>query len=1132
MHVRKDQRGFTIVELLIAVAILSIVVASVCGFILVGSRSYASANSDINVQQEAQLSLNQMSDVLIDTTRSVTYTGYDAGGTTSQKALKDAEFTFTPEDKSLVMLNGVVEETAPAVPGGTPTKTVDSGNGNKHYYFYWSKQAETLYYAELDVDPGDVDPTTIASRFPAPPTYNPDPSAPLPAGWVELASHVTDFSVDLTQVEEKRVVQLALTFLDGKKEYVTSNNVTIRNKVGVNDAELAPLNKKKTLSVTPRDSGVILEPGETYHFSTPKVTGENVSDRSVIWSLAVPGGNSSTGGTGFTDAANGILQVATDEPAGTIDVVITTNAVDSDGNPASCTLTVYIKRVRTVTLNLTASSDAETSDSRKIDGNGKAYYEVSAGEEVTIGFVVEGEKLGVKCSGCGEDVSHDEHVVDWTPNADMEHVKVLEAGDCKAARYSVNTGTPVGTEITIKATSELAKRRPYGPVDGEIILKVVKSKETVPPLSGDLQYGSPDDDLHEDLKSDDEKGGLSTTDPRYVTCIRVVDNTGKQADKVLLHFTIGGGANIRIVPDMFDLDLNGSYTFYMQVLDVPNDGGVTDSKAEIWNEYINHVSKTRPYGYIGTKYDYRSVRYARLDKPKLTLTYKGVDYTGKQVTFDPLNVYMYGPGSSVISRGSIWPTDFYQIEKNKAGEQLTYSIYKDEGGKWTPIYYFDKESMSYKGDNKLKDDNNATIAEFNVRGDPFLKMENGNKQEMCGTYHIVPGITYDNTNHIDKYEYIGWEGFKECPYSPGATFKLTHEKKYYEFDDSTIHVELTDAFTMDIDHSDFKGQVMFPLPKEMKRSPLFLNINSLEWQTTGGKLTVAAKRDNSGNAENLTFNYVRYRYIKSDNAWEVEPIRHEYRAGAKKILVHSYGIYKCGENDKKWECIKRGGTTEKEFTIQKFELNGGTYRADFPLPTDSDFPFADGAGEIKRTLELFDSNMNQAQNVPTFLVSCKKNGDEYEIEFRTEAKANPYDANNHKINVFSYGIYTWHSGQTEWTRTKGYSISGKTDLVTNLEGVMINNTPCKMYFPLPSESKFPFKGDVKTIKCSGEHVAYAVTDIYGENAIWNHTYGGTRVEYTYSNNTHTINFINEWDNNKSLGTFTCPQNGTEWTKVN
>ena len=40
MRVRKDQRGFTIVELLIAIAILSIVVMSVCGFILEIGRAH------------------------------------------------------------------------------------------------------------------------------------------------------------------------------------------------------------------------------------------------------------------------------------------------------------------------------------------------------------------------------------------------------------------------------------------------------------------------------------------------------------------------------------------------------------------------------------------------------------------------------------------------------------------------------------------------------------------------------------------------------------------------------------------------------------------------------------------------------------------------------------------------------------------------------------------------------------------------------------------------------------------------------------------------------------------------------------------------------------------------------------
>ena len=648
---------------------------------------------------------------------------------------------------------------------------------------------------------------------------------------------------------------LALTFKDGKKEYVTSNNVTIRNKVGVNDAALETLDKRKTLAVKIMDKPIV-EPGETFHFSVPKVTGLNVADKSVEWSVVTQ--SSRSGGTAFTDVANGILKVAKDEPAGKVKVMVKTNARDSEGNQASDIVEVDIKRVTSVTLSKTADDDPT---------NGPK--EVSPGCTFTVSVTsVGGNKLGETCSVCGEDTTIDKQVSYegnpcgcgyvwrvYNPSTEggtydpTTYVEIIESAADHATFHIKDGADTTDGNVThgfvIQAVSLLSlydntQGRHYdgvpgietGWVPGAIDFTVEKSKNPVKPLTGDLQYGSPDDALHEDLKSDEDKGWLSSENPRYVTCIRVVDNTGKQEDKVLLHFTQGGGANIRIVPDMFDLDLNGSYTFYMQVLDVPNDNGVTDSKAEIWDEYINHLSPTSPYGYIGTKYDYRSVRYAKLDKPKVTLKYKGVDYTGEQVTLDPLNVYMYGPGNSIISRGTIWPTDFYQIEKNKAAENLTYSIYKEEGGTWKPIYYFDKDSMSYKGDNRLKDSNNATIAEFNVRGDPFMKMENGNKQELCGTYRFVPGITYDNKNISGGYEYIGWQGFPECPYSPGATFSLTHEKKYYEFDDSTIYVEFTDEFTMDIDHSDFKGQAMFPLPKEMKRSSLFPNINSLDWQTT------------------------------------------------------------------------------------------------------------------------------------------------------------------------------------------------------------------------------------------------------------------------------------------------------------
>lgn len=1123
MRVRKDQRGFTIVELLIAIAILSIVVAAVCGFILVGSRSYATANSDINVQQSAQLSLNQMSDVMIDTTRSVNYVGYDAGGNPTL-ALKDSEFTFTPEDKSLIMYNGVVEETPSAVPGGTSTKTVDPGNGNKHYHFYWNKASETLYYSQLDVQPGDVDTSAIAF-----PTF--DPADPIGAGWVELATHVTDFSVDLTQVEEKRVVMLALSFLDGKKLYTTSNNVTIRNKIGVNDAEIEPLNRRKTLSITPRDAGVILEPGETYHFSVPKVTGENVADKSVKWSVV----SASSSGTYFTDVANGILQVGTDEPAGTIQVMITSNATDETGAPlaTSSPITVYIKRVRTVSLSKTADADATN-----------AANQVSVGSEFTISALVEGEKLGVQCNGCTADISHDFDVVNWRVTQGDAFLDIVDAGDCmKDTKYCVKTGTPEGTVIKIAATSELGlpTSRLYPAVDGEITLTVAKSKNPALPLTGGkLTYGSKEDDLvHNELQSDPDKGELRRDGEKLITAIRVVDNNNPGIENHKLILFDQGGRDTRVWVDLFDLDLNGSYTFYIQVLDVAQRNGNEDTYDRIWKEYLKDTSETVPYDYHGTRYDYRSVRYALLDKPKATYTYDGVKYTGQEFTLRPIDIYL--DNTMLMDRLKADEDGYIQVNGNEVMNNMKYSIYKGEGSDrstWERLAYFDGDSLSYKkGESNLIsriDSGSATLGTDVTIGlgrEFFMQSGNGgNREQLCGTYHIVPGITYRNKKDGEE-RVIGWQGFPECPYTSAGGFHLTRKEKYYEFDESTFHVELTDKYTMDIKHDNFTGRVMFPKPEEMRTSWRFPNMMSTEEQTTTAPLTVMAKRGNNNWTENLTFTYVKYHYVADEKTWVVEPVTFEYRQGETEVLVHSYGKYKWEQEEEKWICFQAGTTKKRPFTIQQFEFNGSTYRTDFPIPTDSDFPFKSGEGETRRTLELYDSNMNKAYNVPVFTVSCKKNGEAYEIEFRTEEGAPSWKPNNHQITVHHYGTYTWSpsSGQTGWMRTKGNYTDYKTNYVTNLEGAAVNGTSYKMYFPLPSESSFPFKGGATKINCST--VAYEVTDDCCKDGK-DFFQQQTDIKYVKNGNTHRITFVGRWDESQEYGTFECTDGGTGWTKVN
>lgn len=1128
-RMRKDQRGFTIVELLIAIAIMAIVVVAVSGFIVVGSRSYASANSDISVQQEAQLAMNQMSDVLIDTTRSVNYVGYETYGTDGVLVLKDSEFGFEPVGKSLIMYNGVPIETTPAAPGATPTPpTIDPGNGNKHYQFYWDKTDEALYYAQLDVLPDDVDPEgNINVRFPE--IGNPD------SDWVVLAEHVTKFEVDLTQVEEKRVVQLELTFVDGKREYNTSNNVTIRNKVAVNDAEVGPLNKRKTLSIIAKETAVTLEPGESYHFSTPKVTGENVTDKSVKWSIVSAG----SGGTQFTDEANGILKIAPDEPAGTVELLITTNAVDSSGNHASCTVLVYIKRVTTLGLYKSADTNEENGPN-----------EISPGCTFTISTNVGGNKLGVTCSACGESTEKDRQVscvgnkynsnfpwriVDpqeydpsmswWKPK---DYLKLISQDEHSATFYLEPNTPDDGTfKFVIQAMSLLSVcPNEQGRCEyffGEAIeLKSVKGKENAKPFSGNLKYG--EETLLEEIRA-----GLSTDHPKYVTAVRVVDNTGQEPDKVLLYFTTGGGANYRIGPDLFDLDLNGSYTFYMQALDPVSKENrdkynnhevgsvIEDDAAAIREEYFAHLDKNKPYGYIGTKYPHNEVYYSVLDKPKLTFTYNNVSYKGEHVTYDPVNIYSVGNGSGIV--GEVRPTGYENIvQDNSVWTNYTNSLYEGEGNdisNWNKIYYFDTGTMRYEGKDQF-----AGKVTVDPKGSMFMKLEHqGDILGACGKYHIVPGMLYQNLDS-GHFEIIGWDGF-DFP-------NLPRKKRYYQFDDSIIHVEVNSEFTMEINDDWFKGKVLFPLPSQMAGDVRFPNLQSTQWQTSCGSWSGIALKSNQSNPETIEFTYVRYMYSKENKAYYVEPIKVEVRGGENKIVTHSYGIYYCEENKAKWEFHQKGYTTEKAlvFTVKDFEYGSRSWQTYFPLPDDPDFPIVDDQEETYYSLVLYPpDNLYWSQSLSNVLVKCTKNVNDYTIQFINKLRAG--DVNNHKITKISYGTYTWSQGQKEWKKTKGTEDLGAEkdpDWVVNLTGIQRNGKTYMTYFPAPQERDFPFSSSVKEI--SGyKPVLYETTDVYGEHADMYQEY---IVKYEHTGDTYKIEFCDQWN---TYGTFQWEESSRKWTKV-
>ena len=66
---KSDQRGFTLIELIVTIMIMSIVMVAAAGFIITAANSYRVANIELELQTEAQAAMNQLKDILIEAKR-------------------------------------------------------------------------------------------------------------------------------------------------------------------------------------------------------------------------------------------------------------------------------------------------------------------------------------------------------------------------------------------------------------------------------------------------------------------------------------------------------------------------------------------------------------------------------------------------------------------------------------------------------------------------------------------------------------------------------------------------------------------------------------------------------------------------------------------------------------------------------------------------------------------------------------------------------------------------------------------------------------------------------------------------------------------------------------------------------
>ena len=1016
LHMQKQNRGFSLVELIIAIAILVIVTGAVCSFIIITSRNYANGNNDIGVQQEAQLAFNQISDVIIDARNSINYAGEDGSGN-FVKVLSNSEFANTPEVKKLIVYNTLAEEaeeetpspSASSVPtaSASPSVSPDAVAADLYnYIFMWQKSDESLYFAKWKQD--EKEPVSIDD-------------------FELLAEHINDFQVDLSQVEERRVVKLMMNFTVGTRSFQMANNVTVRNQVVINAADIKPLDQEISVEISIRENGLIMEPGEEYQFASPQIKSLNAKNREIEWAFWNDNdktiSDKTAGGSAFIDKKNGLLKVGTDEgkdgQISEFEVVATIKATNGDKSKEvqSSAIKVQVKRVNKVTLYKKSEELPDSSDTAP------GALEVMQGSTVVLGGIVDGENLGSKCSSCCEDPTGDKYLTGWDVKHDTGSAlqNGIQDSDHETATIQIKADATVGSTITIKALSDLSTRRSYGTVEGEITLKVVEKKNPVNPFDGILIHGA--ETRIDDIMYKGFERGVNA----HVLAIHIVDNsTNDLVDHVVCK---ASGWNIWVSPDYFNLDLKKSYTFYLQALecvskdeheryDKEHGAFRISSNEEIRAEYEAHTAKTAPFAYTGDKFKSSEVFSTTLEPAQLIYGYNNRKYCATPITFDTANILLKtnntSAGLNVLDGLKFHHGETQNIDPNAfTVDDVKYSIYKGEGDDpagWTPLYVY--ENGSYQGSQSWYEGN----LQFGTASAlPTINVHKNRLADVVGTYHIVPGIWFDPTLKIGNIpvEVISPAGYQ---------FPVrTAQKEYVEFKENTFHVTVTAEGTMDITSDRFNGSVCFPLPAEMRNDSIFTNLTSMQWQDANIEdkdkgVSYNAIDANTDGLTTIQFNRIKYRYIQSENTFEVEPIWETTKNGGLK-LSYSYGIYKCSADGSKWECRKVAQETNN--VTFEFERDGAIWSAHVPLPTDDDFGFT--TGQIQNGFKVIGYNRpkcDQNRELYSNFVYCDYDSttDEYRLILVNDVQQQ--QGTTIRIIKFS-SIYTWKPNDTKWNKKEG-----------------------------------------------------------------------------------------------------------------
>lgn len=202
----KDNKGLTLIELLVALAIVSVVVSLAFGFIIRTIKIYTRGSNDSLVQNDAQLTMAQIESLVVNANMGIGLNPDPAHVSNNELYLYYRDYEETNYDSTNDVENKSVK------PYEALHIYVDSSRG------LCFNTAECTYGTDVDGKP----------------TMN--MSAEVPSKLQVLSKNVSNFTVDLSNLEKKSEMKVTLKFNHKDKNYETTNTIKLRNKVvGMND---------------------------------------------------------------------------------------------------------------------------------------------------------------------------------------------------------------------------------------------------------------------------------------------------------------------------------------------------------------------------------------------------------------------------------------------------------------------------------------------------------------------------------------------------------------------------------------------------------------------------------------------------------------------------------------------------------------------------------------------------------------------------------------------------------------------------------------------------------------------------------------------------------------------------------